>query len=69
MTQQSRDEQVRRYIGGIRNANKRAYAHLYYGWLIAPTVHPQPVAECSTMAAQAVRLAIQDLLTLPQPGA
>ena len=53
------------YVRRIRNPRKRAYAHAYLGYLIAfpgSESPPQDPQDLSYMGAQAVRLALSDII-------
>lgn len=60
MTKQA---QIEKYISGIRNASKKAYAKEYYFKLKIGDTTPIPLHRCSTMAAQAVRMRIDAILS------
>lgn len=57
-----RDFQAFRYINAIRNLAKKTYAQDYWRWLNTTRAEPSPVYQCSYMAAQAVRLTLQDII-------
>lgn len=52
---------LRRYIEGIRNPRKRAYATQYQAYLRGAAEMPIPIG-LSYMGAQAVRLRIREIL-------
>ena len=55
---------AQRYIKGIRNAGKRAYALAYWRWLTGRTGKEPDFqgADISYMAAQAVRLNLDQII-------
>ena len=59
MTKQA---QIEKYISGIKNASKKAYAKEYYFKLKTKDKTPIPRYGCSVMAAQAVRMRIDAIL-------
>ena len=50
------------YIQRIRNPRKRAYAAAYYRWLTRGKLGNGPEPQCSYMAAQAVRLDLNEMV-------
>lgn len=55
---------LRKYVGAVRNVNKRDYARLYLAWIVDGRPDgrdPEPVG-LSYMGAQAVRLAMAAII-------
>jgi hypothetical protein len=51
---------ARTYVKRIRNAAKRQYASDYLTYLMGRG--PEPLAKCSTLAAQAVRMNLDSIM-------
>lgn len=62
-------ERVQRYVRGLRNPGKRAYAIAWLRYCLKLDAEdPKPSASlCTTMAAQAVRMSLAELGVEPWP--
>jgi len=58
-----KEQEAKSYIRKLRNANKKAYAVKYFKWCLGGQKGREPESSgLSVMGAQAVRLAIADIL-------